>query len=74
MLIQKEYFVKMSGFDDNPFGEPTIDNPFAVSWNCHDDGVNFTNNIKYLNNDAFYCLVVLGSFGTTGSKKHQCTD
>lgn len=21
----------MSGFDDNPFGEPTIDNPFAVS-------------------------------------------
>lgn len=22
----------MSGFDDNPFGEPTIDNPFAVSF------------------------------------------
>lgn len=22
----------MSGFDDNPFGEPTIDNPFAVSY------------------------------------------
>lgn len=21
----------MSGFDDNPFGEPTVDNPFAVS-------------------------------------------
>lgn len=20
----------MSGFDDNPFGEPTVDNPFAV--------------------------------------------
>lgn len=23
----------MSGFDENPFGEPTIDNPFAVSKN-----------------------------------------
>lgn len=22
----------MSGFDENPFGEPTIDNPFAVSF------------------------------------------
>ena len=21
----------MSGFDDNPFGEPIVDNPFAVS-------------------------------------------
>lgn len=21
----------MSGFDENPFGEPTVDNPFAVS-------------------------------------------
>lgn len=21
----------MSGFDENPFGEPTLDNPFAVS-------------------------------------------
>lgn len=21
----------MSGFDENPFGDPTIDNPFAVS-------------------------------------------
>lgn len=22
----------MSGFEENPFGEPTIDNPFAVSF------------------------------------------
>lgn len=21
----------MSGFEDNPFGEPVVDNPFAVS-------------------------------------------
>lgn len=24
------YTVNMSGFDDNPFGPPTVDNPFAV--------------------------------------------
>lgn len=27
----------MSGFDENPFGEPTTDNPFAVSTNVYLD-------------------------------------
>lgn len=39
----------MSGFEENPFGEPTIDNPFAVSlkkfMKCH---LFPTNTIKML--------------------------
>lgn len=60
----------MSGFDENPFGEPTIDNPFAVSIflifyasnPCIDIGIN-TPTIAMINLKMIYkycvCVSVL---------------
>lgn len=64
----------MSGFDDNPFGEPTIDNPFAVSWNWYSDKLYFiTENVKNMTH-VLILMVFLGPFSSAGCKEHQFTN
>lgn len=60
----------MSNFDDdNPFSDPTIDNPFAVS-SPFGDG-----KFVFLVFVALFIMNILGSFGSaSGQEYKQCNE